>query len=357
MDKEKVSIISVFANIILALSKITIGLISKSSAVFAQGLDSSIDIISSFLNFFGIRASKKPADKEHPYGHHKFEVLSGLIITIILFFTGLWIIYESYKGFINPRLTEISYLALGVMAFSAVINETMARVKMNYGRKENSISLISDGIHSRLDVISSLVVFAGLFLTPIFAYSDPLLTLLIGLYIIKEAFSLGKEAADSLLDVSAGEKIEQKIRDVSENQKIKLSDLKTQKKGSAITANMVIELPKSLNIEDATKISSNLQKKLIGTISNLQYVAIQISSHDIENNYYEPADIIPGIKIGHGFGWQRQGKFMEKIPEAKGYGPGGKCICPKCGNETEHQRGIPCSTLKCPKCKNPMTRG
>jgi cation diffusion facilitator family transporter len=357
MNKEKVSVIAVIANLVLALSKITIGLISKSSAVFAAGIDSVIDIISSVLSFLGIRAAKKPADKKHPYGHYKFEVLSGLIITIILFGTGLWILYKSYQGFINPKFTDISYLAVGVMAFSAIVNEIMARIKIHYGKKEQSISLLSDGVHSRVDMISSLVIFVGLFTTPIFRYSDPLLTLLIGLYIIKEAFRLGKEATDSLLDVTAGEKIENKIKEIIKGLNIDLSELKTQKKGSAITANMMIKLAKSLSVEEANEISSNLKKKLIDDISNLQYVAIQISSHDVENSYYQPTDVIPGIKIGKGFGWQRKGKFMEKIPEAKGKGPGGKCICAKCGYETEHQRGVPCSTIKCLKCGSPMTRG
>jgi len=357
MNKEVVSIIAVIVNIFLAIFKIAVGLISKSSAVFAAGIDSAVDILSSLLNLFGIKASKKPVDKEHPYGHYKFEVLSGLMITIILFLIGLWIIYNSYRGFLNPAFTEISYIALGVMAFSAITNEIMARIKIYYGKKEESISLISDGVHSRADVISSVVVFIGLFLTPVFKYSDPILTLLIGLYIIKESVRLGKEATDSLLDVSAGEEIENKIKDTARSENIEISEIKTQKKGSAITANIVIKLEKSLNVDEATEISEKLRKKLMENISNLGYVAIQIKSHDIENKYYQPSDVLPGIKGGKGFGWQRRGKFIEKIPEAKGYGPGGNCICLKCGYTTEHQRGIPCSTIKCPKCKSPMTRG
>ncbi len=357
MNKKNVSVLAIIANVILAISKVAIGIVSKSSAVFAEGLHSAVDIFSSLLSFVGIRASKKPADKEHPYGHYKFEVLSGLAITIILAITALWIIYEAYKGFLNPTLSEISYLALIVMAFSAIINEMMARIKLYYGRKEHSLSLISDGIHSRVDVISSLAIFLGLFLTPYFIYSDPILTLLIGIYILKESYTLGKEAVDSLLDVTAGDEIEQEIKKIVKNQNIELSDLKTQKKGSAITANIIIHLPKSLNLEEANKISSNLQKRLIDSITNLRYVAIQISSHNIENNYYQPTNIIPGVKIGQGFGWQKKGQFIEKIPDAKGHGPSGKCICTKCGYEIEHQRGTPCSTLKCLKCGSPMTRG
>lgn len=356
MDKEKVSVIAVAVNVILAILKIAIGLISNSSAVFAAGIDSAVDILSSILNLFGIKASKKPVDKEHPYGHYKFEVLSGLMITIILFLTGIWVMYEAYLSFIDPVFTEISYLALGVMAFSAVVNEIMSRIKIYYGKKESSISLLSDGLHSRIDVISSLVVFIGLFLVPIFRYSDSLLTLLIGMYIIKESFRLGKEATDSLLDVSAGKDIEDKIKEIAKSEDIRLTDIKTQKKGSAITANLIIQLPKSLSVDEATKISKNLRKRLIDKLDNLSYIAIQIKSHDVENDYYEPLESLAGIKVGKGFQWSRKERFKGKIPEAHGSGPGGKCICTKCGFETEHKRGIPCSTIKCPKCKIPLTR-
>ncbi|MFH0876348.1 MAG: cation diffusion facilitator family transporter [archaeon] len=357
MNKEQVSIVAVLANVILALSKVTIGLISRSSAVFAEGIHSAIDIISSGFSFLGIREAKKPADKKHPYGHYKFEVLSGLLITIILFGTGLWIIYNSYLGFINPKLIELSFPAIGIMAFSAIVNEIMARIKMHHGKKEQSLSLIADGVHSRIDVVSSLAVFAGLLLIPLFPYSDPLLALIIGLYLIYESIGLGKEAMDSLLDVTAGEDIENKIKKIIQEENIEFSELKTQKKGSVITANIIIKLEKSLSVEEASKISSDLQMKLIKGISNLRYAAIQIISHDLENSYYQPRELISGIKIGRSFGWQRKGKFVEKIQEAKGFGPGGKCICVKCGYETEHKRGLPCSSMICPKCKSGMARG
>jgi len=322
--KEKIALTSVFVNFILALGKIIVGVFSGSTAILAEGIHSGIDILSSAIGFVGIRISKKPVDKKHPYGHYKFEVLSGLIITLILFVTGIVIIFEAYKGFINPHEIKIGYLALGVMFFSAIINEVMARIKIHYGKKENSVSLLSDGVHSRIDVYTSIVVFVGLILTKYWNHIDSLLALFIGLYIIKESFSLGKEATDSLLDVSAGPEIEEKIKSIVKKQNIKISDLKTQKKGSAITANLEISLPNKLSVEEATKISNSLKEKLIKKIENLEYVAIQIKSHKVSSSYFKP------LGFGRGFGWQRKGKFKTVVKEAQGKGPEGYCICPKC---------------------------
>lgn len=347
--KEKVAAISILANIILAGGKLTVGFATGSGAVFAEGLHSGMDILSSAISFVGIRIAKKPEDKKHPYGHYKFEVLAGLIITIILFLTGLFIMSESVRKFRNPSPVTIGYLALSVMLASAVINEIMARLKIHYGKKENSVSLLSDGVHSRVDVYASLVVLAGLFLTKYWIYVDSVLALLIGLYIIKESFSLGREAADFLLDVTAGEEIESEIKSIAKMQNIEIDSLKTQKKGSAVTANLEINLPSNLSVEEATKISDSLREKLLAAIDSLEYVAIQITSHEVETGFYRPA-------FGHSYGWQGRGKFKGEVEEAAGQGTGGYCVCPKCGYKIPHQQGVPCSALQCPSCKVNLER-
>ena len=162
--KEKIAIISILTNVVLAAGKLITGFLAGSGAVFADGLHSGMDILSSGVSFIGIKIAQKPLDEKHPYGHYKFEVLAGLIITIILFLTGGFILLESIREFRNPSPIGVSYLAFGVMLVSAVVNEIMARAKIKYGKEENSVSLLSDGVHSRVDVYSSLVFLSDYFL-------------------------------------------------------------------------------------------------------------------------------------------------------------------------------------------------
>jgi len=341
--KEKIALISILANALLAVGKMAAGFIAGSGAVFAEGLHSGMDILSSIISFVGIKIAKKPVDEKHPYGHYKFEVFAGLIITVILFATGLLIIFEAIEKFKNPSHITAGYLALGIMLVSALINEIMARLKIKYGKKENSVSLLSDGVHSRVDVYVSLAVMAGLFLTNYWVYTDSILALIIGIYIAKESFALGKEAIDSLLDVSAGEEVEKKIKSIAKAKNIKVNSLKTLKRGSAITANLEISLPSDLSVEEATKISNNLRGELLNKVENLDYVAIQITSHEMVTRFYKPS-------FGRGFGWQRKGRFKASGEEGEGKGPDGYCVCPKCGYKVPHERGVPCSTLQCPNC-------
>lgn len=347
--KEKIALISILSNLFLAGGKITIGFFSHSTAILAEGIHSLMDIFSSFISYVGIKISKKSEDQKHPFGYYKFEVLAGVLITIILLVTGVGIIYEAYQKFLNPLSIEIPLSAFGIMIASVLINELMARLKIYFGKKENSIALLSDGFHSRVDVFASLIVFIGLFLTKYWIYLDSFLACLIGTYIIKESFSLGREAIDSLLDISAGSEIEDKIQKIVQDQDIIFGSLKTQKKGSVISANLEISLPNNLKIEEAAKISNNLREKLMQSITNLFYVMIQIKSHQVETGFYKPV-------YGQGYGWQRKGKFKEQIKQAIGQGPGGYCVCPQCGYQIIHQSSIPCSTIKCPNCKINLIR-
>ncbi|MCF7916584.1 MAG: cation diffusion facilitator family transporter [Candidatus Omnitrophica bacterium] len=347
--KQKIALISILANIILAVSKISIGFISGSMSILAAGIDSLTDIFSSFVSYLGIKISLRPADKRHPYGYHKFEVLAGVAITFIILFAGIKIIYDAYQNLRDPSKVSLDYLSFGVMIFSVLVNEVMARAKIYYGKKENSISLLSDGVHSRIDVYTSLAVLFGLFLTKYWIYADTVLAFAIGIYIIKGAFSIGKEAGSSLLDVSAGEEVEEKIKKIAKDKDIEIISLKTQKRGSAITANLEINLPSNLKVEEAVKLSNSLRERLVRKIETLKYISIQINSHEMETGFFKP-------DFGDSFGWQQKGRFKDKIEKASGKGPEGYCVCEKCGYRIKHQRGAPCAKLKCPKCKISLKR-
>ena len=347
--KERIAAISIAINAVLAAGKIAAGFWSNSSAVVAEGAHSFVDIFSSAIGYLGIKISQKPVDQEHPYGYYKFEVLAGGVITLLLLATGAGIAYEAFLGLLLPKQIEIGYLPLGIMMVSAAVNEIMARLKIHYGKQENSVALISDGIHSRADVFASLAVLAGLVLAVYWSFADSVLALLIGFYIIKESFSLGKEVVDSLLDVSAGEEVENKIKSIAKSRNIEVSSLKTQKKGLIATADLAIALAKNLKIDEVEKISDDLREALMAEIDNLRYVSIQISSYEVESGYYKP-------DFGKGFGWRKKGKFKNKIQGAEGKGPGGDCVCPQCGYRIRHKHGAPCSKLKCSNCKINLRR-
>jgi len=348
--KEKTAVLSVLVNLALAVLKIAVGILAHSASVLAEGIHSGMDIFSSGISLIGIITANKPEDRRHPYGHYKFEVMAGLLIAMILFATGLWIVYQAYRRIVRPEPLELTSLALGMMLVSAIVNLLMARMKIHYGKKEGSASLLSDGIHSRVDVFTSLAVLIGVALTRYWIRADSFLALAVGLYIIKESFFLGKESTDCLLDASAGEEVEKTIKEIAVKEKVEISELRTQKKGMAITANLIIDLPGDLNIDQATGVAENLKKALMQGIQRLKYVAVQIKSHDLATATFQPYEPITGLRIGRGIGWRRRGVFEEA---RRGANPSGRveyCLCEKCGFRMRHERGLPCSRTKCPEC-------
>ena len=288
MDKNTVSLIGILENTILFILKLIVGVLSRSTSIIAEALHSATDIISSIMTYIGIRISKKPVDEKHPYGYYKYEVLFGFFIALFIFVAGIYIIYEAILNILTPHEINVDSLALGIMVFSALVNAGMASWKISTGKKQNSFSLVADGAHDKIDVITSLAVLVGLVLTRwVWVYADSVVAILVGLYILKEAIELGKEATDNLLDVSADKDKEKKIEEVASSENLEIAQLKTQKRGSVFTANISISLPRNMNLDQATKITDDFRKKLFDSIPDLSYATISIEGSADQSSYYK----------------------------------------------------------------------
>ena len=281
MNQEKISLISTLVNFLLALFKLIIGLLINSVALIADAIHSGMDIFSSLVTFLGIKAAKKPVDQKHPYGYYRTESLAGLMVAILLGISGVWIIYEGGNRFLEMEPVVFSLWAIGLMVATIIINEIMARLKFHYGRKHESLSLVADAEHSRADVISSIGVLVSLVAVRYFIYADAIIAILIGLYILKETFSIGKEITDSLLDVSNPE-LEIKIKEIVSGQKVEMADLKTRKIGGANFAELKIKLDPRLKLDRVSELAKSLKNQLLDKLSQLKYVVISVESHEIK---------------------------------------------------------------------------
>lgn len=276
MTKETVSIISILSTLVLGLLKMGLGLSAKSSALIAEGLHSGIDVFSSGVTLVGIKIAKRKPTKKHPYGWGRAEVLAGLAVTILLGLTGVQIIREAVANIsVGEHGAEIGFLPLLVMVISVVVSEALARLKIKVGTCEESLALIADGKHSRVDVLSSTAVLFGLLLTRHFPAVDSITALLVGFYVLYEAILLGKEVGENLLDIADLE-VEEEIRKIVREQQVDLITLKTRKIGALTSAELELTLPTEVKISRADDIISELQETLIKRISRLEYVIVQI---------------------------------------------------------------------------------
>jgi len=274
--KETVSLISILVNLLLGLLKVTLGVISNSSALVAEGIHSAIDVISSAITFLGIKIARRKPTATHPYGWGRAEVLAGFVVTSFLAVAGLGIVREAVARVLGGSAhIRITFFPLLTMLVSVFANEVLARLKIAVGQREESLALIADGKHSRVDVLSSGGVLVGLLLARFFPVADSLTALAVGAYIIYEAAVLGKEITENLLDVSDPE-VEQEIRRVCAEEQINLVELKTRKIGSLTFAELGVALPPEVRVGRAHELTVELQEKLIRQVPQLEYVIIQI---------------------------------------------------------------------------------
>jgi len=271
----------------LAASKVGVGFFVNSVALIADGLHSSLDIFSSFVTFLGIKISKRPVDEKHPYGFYRAEVLAGFIVSLILFITAIWIIWEGISRFIEEETVTFSFWAIGLIAVSVVLNEIMARLKFYYGRKNESLSLVADAEHSRADALSSLGVLIGLILTRYYIFADAVVAIMVGLYIVWESFKIGREITDSLLDVS-NKDVEERIRKICQAHKIEIFEMKTRKIGGANFAELKINIDPKLRVNQVSKITKNLEDRLLRNIPELKYIIISIEPHEMKRETILP---------------------------------------------------------------------
>lgn len=277
MNKQQVSLISTFANGAMGIAKVVTGLAANSSALVAEGLHSSIDFVSSGITFLGIRVADKEPTEKHPYGWGQAEVLASLVVVVLVGLSGVEIVREAGVSLLEgEHAVSIGTLSLVVMLASVTVNELMGRLKIRVGREEESLALIADGKHSKVDVYSSGAALVGIVLARFLPVLDSVTAAGVGLYILYEAWELGKEVGENLLDVADLE-AEEEIKKVCMEEQIEVVKIRTRKIGSRTSAEVEISVPKEVKVGRVDDLIRDLQEKLIAEISRLEYVVVQVT--------------------------------------------------------------------------------
>lgn len=203
-DVKLVLWIILFANLVVSISKVIIGFITKSASITADGFHSISDASSNLVGLIGINLASKPSDKKHPYGHYKFEILTGLFIGAMLLFMGCKIIIEAKNKFLNPEVLIISKGNIIILIITLIINIFVSIYEYKKGKNLNSYILISDSLHTRSDIFVSIGVIMGLIGIklglPIII--DPVISIGVSICIFHSAYEIFKSAIDVLVDTA-----------------------------------------------------------------------------------------------------------------------------------------------------------
>jgi cation diffusion facilitator family transporter len=208
-EKSKVAITSVMAAIFLTTTKIVVGLMTGSLGILSEAAHSALDLVAAVVTVFAIKASARPADEDHPYGHGKVENLSALFETLLLLATCVWIIREAVERlFFHAVHVEANAWGFAVIVFSIIVDISRSRALMAAAKKHHSQALEADALHFSTDVWSSTVVLAGLglvflagkFHLPWLAKADAIAALAVAAIVIWISIQLGRKTIHDLMD-------------------------------------------------------------------------------------------------------------------------------------------------------------
>jgi len=198
---RKVLWIILALNLTVAIMKLFMGYAINSTGMIADGFHSLSDGSSNIIGLIGTTIAARPADDNHPYGHKKFETLTALGITAMLFFVSINIIKSSLGKFKNPLAPNVDWLSIAVMLITIAINICVIIYETREGKRLKSDVLVSDALHTKSDVYVSLSVLLSLIFVKLGApLLDPIMSLLVALVIIKAAIEIFIKASNVLCD-------------------------------------------------------------------------------------------------------------------------------------------------------------
>ena len=271
---EKVSIarLSILSNTLLIIMKLAVGLISGSVSIISEAIHSSMDLVAAVIAFLSVKVSDNPPDSRHPYGHGKIENISGVIEAILIFIAAGWIIIEAVKKLAGEKI-ELDSIALGsiIMVISGIVNAIVSRKLYKVARETNSVALEADALHLKTDVYTSLGVAAGLGLIMITGINwlDPIVAMIVALFIIKESYHLMMKAFTPLLDTAWADEDIHQLEKALTRMEVSYHDLRTRVAGNYRFVDLHIQIPEDVSVGSAHKYCDKIEDELTKSYQNL----------------------------------------------------------------------------------------
>jgi len=258
--------------------KFTVAIITGSLSILAQATDSFLDLFAITITFLAVRIAIKPADGEHPFGHGKVENIAALAQAILIFIAGNLIIYSAIHRIIAGTTIELTEAGIGVMLVSIIASILLSRHLIKVAKTTDSVALEANAHNLATDVYSAAAVMAGLIAVRFTGLNiiDPIIALLVALFILKVAYDVLKKSFGGLVDVRLPEAEENAIKSsITEygGEVVEFHKLRTRKSGNQRYIDVHVVMPKDTSVGDAHRLCDHLERD-IG--SRLRHTSVTI---------------------------------------------------------------------------------
>ena len=280
---NRVSFVSIIQNVLLSLFKLFAGIFANSNAMISDAIHSASDVFSTIVVIIGVRLSSRDSDREHPYGHERMECVAAIILSIVLFITGLGIGIQALQDILNGNYETLQMpgiLALIAAIVSIIAKEAMYWYTRHYAKQIDSAALMADAWHHRSDAFSSIGALIGIAGSRMgFPIMDSIASLVIFVFIAKAAFDIFKDAMDKMVDHSCDENMEKAIYDcvISHEDVLGIDLLQSRIFGNKIYVDLEIELDASYTLEKAHRIAEDIHEDIEKNFPKVKHVMIHVN--------------------------------------------------------------------------------
>lgn len=247
--------------------KYTAFLMTGSTALYADALETIVNVAASLATLFAVWMAAKPADQNHPYGHDKAEYFAAVLVGVLIVLASLSIFHSTWQSYLSSEVVTYSPLGLGVNAAAAALNGVWAWVLLKAAKKHRSPALRADGKHLVADVFTSLGVLAGVGLVTLTGWQmlDTVLAGLVGVNVLWTGWEVMKESVSGLMDEAASEDVQTHIRDMIRDHgdgALEAHDLRTRHSGRTTFIDFHLVVPGDLTVDAAHEICDRIEQAI-----------------------------------------------------------------------------------------------
>lgn len=266
----------------VAFAKILYGFLSHCASMTADGFHSLSDGTSNIIGLIGIHFAGQPTDKDHPYGHKKYETFFSLGIAVLLFLVCFNLFKEGIKRIYHPITPQADLTSFVVMLMTTAVNFWVMNYEYKQGRRLKSDILVLDSMHTKTDILTSLsVVIALISIRLGLPIIDPIVTIVISLFIAYAGFEIAKQSSAVLCDTAAILD-DKKIADIVLGIKgVKTCHkIRTRGRPDDIYVDLHVQVNADMHIDTAHKLSYTIEDTIKKTIPEVTDVVVHMEPRE-----------------------------------------------------------------------------
>jgi len=283
---ERIIKVGFWVNTVLMLFKLSAGYWGHSDAVFADGIESACDFVAIFATMVALKLGRQPFDEKHPYGHGRAESLSALLVSLVIFLTGGWILFNSVHAIIERDFKSPEMIAVVAAFVTILIKEWLFRFTRKTGQQLDSPSLLAIAQDHRKDAVTSISTLAGVVGAYFgFGIMDPLAAGLTSLFILHVGFQTCRGAAHDLMDGNVPPNFIEKVTQLAESvERVEhVHDIRGRRSGQYMIIDLKLDMDPGMTVKESHDVAKKVKKLIFDGFPNVGDVMIHINPHDEEH--------------------------------------------------------------------------